>query len=99
MLQWIHRFREIHVPRAWLVYLATESDFRRKKNGASFGSTGARLCRQPPTLPLYYMKEIFPQNFVHVLRTKARHMVSFIDFYGDFVNLGVLFVTMWINSC
>ena len=31
-------FREIHVPRAWRVYLATGFDFR-EKNRACFGST------------------------------------------------------------
>ena len=30
-------FREIHVPRAWRVYLATGFDFR-EKNRACFGS-------------------------------------------------------------
>ena len=33
-------FREIHVPRAWRVYLATGFDFR-EKNRAFFGSIGA----------------------------------------------------------
>ena len=32
-------FREIHVPRAWRVYLATGFDFR-EKNRACFGSIG-----------------------------------------------------------
>ena len=82
-------FREIHVPRVWRVYLATELDFR-EKNRACFGSIGARFWRQPPTLPLYYegkvMKTIFPQNYVYVLRTTTtRYMVSFIDFYFHFL--------------
>ena len=32
-------FREIHVPRAWSVYLATGFDFR-EKNRTCFGSIG-----------------------------------------------------------
>ena len=61
--------------------------FSRKKS--CFGSIGARVCCQAPTLPLYYegkaMKTTFPQNYVYVLRTaKTRHMVSFIDFYFHF---------------
>ena len=49
-----------------------------------FGSVGARVCSQSPTVPLYYegkvMKTTFPKNYVYVLRTtKTRHMVSFID--------------------
>ena len=43
--------REIHVSRAWHVYLATGFDFR-EKNHASFGLIRARVCCQPPTLPL-----------------------------------------------
>ena len=46
-------FREIHVPRAWLVYLATGVDFR-EKNRVFLGSIGARLWLQSRTLPLYY---------------------------------------------
>ena len=74
-------FREIHVLRAWRVYLATGFDFR-EKNRAFFGSIGARVCCQSLTLPLYYegkvMKTTFPKNYVYVLRTtKTRHMVSF----------------------
>ena len=81
-------FREIHVPRAWRVYLATGFDFR-EKNRVLFGSIGARLWLQSPTLPLYYegkaMKTTFPKNYVYVLRTtKTLHMVSFIDFYFHF---------------
>ena len=66
-------FREIHVPRAWRVYLATGFDFPEKNRGF-FGSIGARLWLQSPTLPLYYegraMKTTFPKNYVYVLRTK-----------------------------
>ena len=81
-------FREIHVPQAWRVYLATGLDFR-EKNRVSFESIGTRLWLQSPTLPLYYegkmMKAPFPQNYVYVLRTTTtRHMVSFIDFYFHF---------------
>ena len=81
-------FREIHAPRAWRVYLATGFDFR-EKNPCFFGSIGARVCCQSPTLPLYYegkvMKTSFPKNYVYVLRTtKTRHMVSFVDFYFHF---------------
>ena len=77
-------FREIHVPRAWRVYLVTGFDFR-EKNRVFFGSIGARLWFQSPTLPLYYegeaMKTTFPKNYMYVLRTtKTLHMVSFIDF-------------------
>ena len=43
-------FREIHVPRAWRVYVATGFDFR-EKNRAFLGSIGARVCCQSPTLP------------------------------------------------
>ena len=82
-------FREIHVPQAWRVYLATGLDFR-EKNRASFESIGARLWLQSPTLPLYYegkmMMTPFPQNYVYVLRTTTtRHMVSYIDFCFHFV--------------
>ena len=82
------RFREIHVPRAWRVYLATGFDFR-EKNRVFLGSIGARVCCESPTLPLYYegkvMKTNFPKNYLYVLRTtKTRHMVSFIDFYFHF---------------
>ena len=62
-------FREIHVLRAWRVYLATGFDFG-EKNRAFFGSIGARVCCQSPTLPLYYegkvMKTTFPKNYVYV---------------------------------
>ena len=58
-------FREIHVPRAWRFYLAAGFDFRGK-NRACFGSIGARVCCEPPTLPLYYkgkvIKTIFPKT-------------------------------------
>ena len=82
--------REIYVPLAWRVYLTTGFDFPEKKNRAGFGSIGARLCRQPSTLPLYNEKKvkktIFPHNFVYVLRiTTTRHKVSLIDFYPRFL--------------
>ena len=82
-------FREIHVPPAWRVYLATGLDFH-EKNRASFESIGTRLWLQLPTLPLYYegkmMKPPFPQNYVYVLRTTTTlHMVSFIDFCFHFL--------------
>ena len=82
-------FREIHVPQAWRVYLATGLDFR-EKHRACFGSIATRLWRQLPILPLYYegkmMKIIFPLNYVFVLRTTAaRHIVSVIDFYVHFL--------------
>ena len=35
-------FREIHVPRAWRVYLATGFDFH-EKNRACFGSIGVPM--------------------------------------------------------
>ena len=80
-------FREIHVPQAWRVYLAIGLDFREKKR-ACFASIGARVCCQSPTLPLYYegkmMKAIFLQNYVFVLRTTTRLMVSFTDFLFPF---------------
>ena len=77
-------FREIHVPQARHVYLATGLDFCGK-NRASFESIGTRLWLQSPTLPLYYegkaIKTTFPKKYVYVLRTtKTLHMVSFIDF-------------------
>ena len=82
-------FREIYVPGAWRVYLATGFKFC-KKNHAGFGSIGAPICVPSPTLSLYYeggvKGTIFPQNFVDVLRTTtAHHMVSFIDFYFHFL--------------
>ena len=82
-------FREIYVPRAWRVYLATGFDFR-EENPVCFESIGARVCLQSPTLPLYYegkvMKTIFPKNVLYVLgATTTRHMVSFIDFYFHFL--------------
>ena len=82
-------FREIHVPQAWRVYLATGLEFR-EKNRACFGSIGARVCCRLPTLPLYYegkiLKALFPKNYVYVSRTATtRHMVSFIDFYFHFL--------------
>ena len=65
-------FREINVPRACCVHLATGFDFR-EKNRVCFGSIRTRLWHYPPTLPLYYegkvkknSKTIFPQNFVYV---------------------------------
>ena len=68
-------FRKIHVPRVWRVYLATELDFREKKNRACFESIGARFWCLPPTLPLYYegkvMKTIFPENYVYVLKEQC----------------------------
>ena len=80
--------REIHVPQAWCVYLATGLNFREKKC-ACFWSIGTRLWFQPPTLPLYYegkmMNTIFPQNYVYGLRTTPRHMESFINFYFHFL--------------
>ena len=84
-------FREIHVPRAWRVYLATGFDFR-EKNRVFFWSIGARVCSQSPTLPHYYelyegkvMKTTFPKNYVFISRTtKTRNMVSFIDFHFHF---------------
>ena len=86
-------FREIHVPQAWRVYLATGLDFR-EQNCASFESIRTRLWLQSPTctFPFYYegkmMKTPFPQNYVYVLRTTTtRHMVhvSFIDSYFHFL--------------
>ena len=81
--------REIHVPRAWCVYLATGFDFRGK-NRAGFGSIGARICVPSPILSPYHEGRvkgtIFSRNYVYVLRTTtARHMVSFIDFYFHFL--------------
>ena len=81
--------REIHVPRAWRVYLATGFDFR-EKNRVVFVSFGAQICVPSPTLSLYYEGRvkgtIFSRNFVYVLRTiTACHMVSFIDFYFHFL--------------
>ena len=68
-------FREIHVPRDWRVYLATGFDFREKSR-VFWGSTGARVCCESPTLPLYYegkvMKTTFPKNYVYVLTQAAQ---------------------------
>ena len=81
--------REIHVLRAWRVYLATGFDFR-EKNRAAFGLFGARICVPSPTWSLYYEGKlkltIFSRNFVYVSRTTtARHMVSFNDFHFHFL--------------
>ena len=81
-------FGEIHVPRAWRLYLATGVDFR-EKHRACFGWIGDRVCYESPTLPLYYegkvMKTIFPEGFVYVLRTTVtRHMASFTIFISIF---------------
>ena len=77
-------FREIHVPRAWRIHLATGFDFH-EKNRACFGSIGV-----PTLVSVSYFVTIlrrkvngdhFSRNFVCVLRTTtAHHMVSFIDF-------------------
>ena len=80
--------REIHVLRAWRVYLATGFDFR-EKNRAAFGLFGARICVPSPTLSLYYEGKvklsIFSRNFVYVSRTTAaRHMVSLSIFISIF---------------
>ena len=81
-------FREIHVLRAWRVYLATGFDFCKKS--VCFGLIGVQVRLQPPTLPQYcqgkVMKTNLPQNYVYVLRTtRTCHMVSFIDFYVHFL--------------
>ena len=86
MLQWIHGLEKFMFHER--VYLATRFYFR-EKNRARFGLIGARVCCQPPTLPLYYegkvMKKKKKKNYVYVLRTtKTRHMVNFIDFYFHF---------------
>ena len=65
-------FREIHVPRAGRVYLATGFDFR--ENRAGFGSILSRICVPSLTLSLYYEGTVkgtifFSQIFVYVLRT------------------------------
>ena len=80
---------EIHVLRAWRVYLATGFDFR-EKNRAGFGSFGAPICVPSATLSLYYERRVkgtvFSRNFMYVLRTTtARHKVSYIDFYPHFL--------------
>ena len=51
------RCREIYVPRAWHVYLATGFDFCEEKIMLVLG----RLCCQSPTLPLYY-EDYFPKS-------------------------------------
>ena len=83
-------FREIYVPQAWRVYLATGLDFREKKKSYLFWVDRSPSLPSAPTLPLYYegemMETLFPQNYVYVLRTTTtRHMVSFIDFYFHFL--------------
>ena len=76
-------FRELHIPRAWRVYLATGFHFR-EKNRSGLGSIG-----DATRLPASYLvsllstddeRDQFSQNFVFVLRTTTRHVVSFIDF-------------------
>ena len=62
-------FRGIHVPRGWRVYLATGFDFREKSR-ACFGSIGARLWLQSPTLPLYYEGKAKKTTFSPKLRIR-----------------------------
>ena len=73
--------REIYVPWAWRVFLATGIDFY-EKTMLVLGQS--EPDRQPPILALYYegkVKTIFPKNFMYVLRTTTiLHMVSFISF-------------------
>ena len=64
-------FREIHVPQAWRVYLATGLDFR-EKNRACFGSIGTRLWCLPPTLPLYYEGKMLKTLFSPKLRVRIK---------------------------
>ena len=82
-------FREIHVPRAWRVYSATGFDFREKKNRASLGSIGATTLSSASYLATILCREdianYFSRNFVCILRTTTRLMVSFIDFYFHFL--------------
>ena len=57
-----------------VVVLNTNTKFREKKIPSPFLHSEGRV------------KEIiFSRNFVYVLRTKARHMVSFIDFCFHFL--------------
>ena len=70
-------FREINVPRAWPVYLATGFDFWEKTR-AGFGSIGAGRCHQPPTLPLYYEEKVkktmfSPKLCVHIKDNNSPH--------------------------
>ena len=97
-------FREIHVPRAWRVHLATGFDFH-EKNGACFGSIAV-----PTLASVSYLVTIllgrkvngdhFFRNFVYVLRTTtAHHMVSFISIFtyvAHTVSLGYLCVGLAI---
>ena len=68
MVSW---FREIHVPRAWRVYLATGFDFH-EKNRVFFGSIGTRLWLQLPTLPLYYEGKMMKTLFSPKLRVRIK---------------------------
>ena len=82
-------FREIHVLRAWRVYLATGFDFR-EKNRACFGSIGVHKLASVSYLVTILWRKVngdhFPRNFVYVLKTTtAHHMVSLIDFYFHFL--------------
>ena len=83
--------REICVPRAWRVYLATGFDFCKKNPVFVLGRSESEFAvRSLPTLPLYYggkmKKTIFSQSFVYVLRTtRTRQMISFIDLNFHFL--------------
>ena len=64
-------FRQIHVPRARRVYLATRFDFR-EKNRVFLGSIGCRVCCQSPTLPLYYEGKVMKTTFPKKLRVRIK---------------------------
>ena len=64
-------FREIHVPRAWRVYLATGFDFR-EKNRACFGSIGVHKLASSLLSCHYIMKEGERGPFSPKLRVRIK---------------------------
>ena len=80
-------FREIHVPRAWRVYLATGFDFR-EKNRVGLGSIGvptlASISYLSPNYEGRVNRTISPETSC-TGTTTDRHMVSFTDFYLHFL--------------
>ena len=84
----VSRFREIHVPRAWRVYSATGFDFPKKNRASSLGSIGAATLPSVSYLATILCRKdkanYFSRNFVCMLGTTTRYMVSFIDFISIF---------------
>ena len=104
MHSWLRE--EIHVPRAWCVYLATGFNFS-EKNRAGFGLIKAQICVPSPTLSLYYdgrvKVTIFPPKPCVRIKDNRSHMVSFIDFLfpfsSEFLNLNFASNVLFIYYC